>query len=115
MKRPFLAVLLLQFLAVGAVESHAQTATGADTIVLEIAGLDSETRDAIVRRTHESPDSRVVFACVPAGILVVEATDGATRQVLAQRAAGMLGGRPSTVTNLSRAQAEERCAQTRRP
>lgn len=43
------------------------------TYSMRIANLTSEERDAIVSDLSKGSDARVVFACVPAGIMVFEA------------------------------------------
>jgi hypothetical protein len=44
------------------------------TITLRIDGFTSEERDAVNEQLTKRGDARIAFACVPAGIMVIEST-----------------------------------------
>lgn len=88
-----------------------------ERIVLQLDGLTSDHRDAMTRTLATSGEARIAFACVPAGILVLEGTDGTSRTRLEQRCRELVTERslvlrrsehPATI-----AQAEAACAQVR--
>jgi len=86
-------------------------------ITYQVEGLTSATRDEIVRELKRTGDMHLVFACVPAGIIVVEARSGATPTELEARSAAMLRSRSSATrirrTEQTLAQAEAACEQVR--
>ncbi|MBK8339693.1 MAG: hypothetical protein IPK99_06710 [Flavobacteriales bacterium] len=58
-----------------------------------ITGLTSATRDALAQDLALDGGFRIAFACVPAGILVVESTSGPMRQADTDRLLPMLQNR----------------------
>ncbi len=98
--------------------AHAQPRTPVPTqVTLQVDGLDSATRDALSRNTTlGSP--RVVFACVPAGILVFESVTNESRSQLETSVRNAMTSRAvnssrTRIINHSLAQAEAACAETR--
>ncbi|HRD51726.1 MAG TPA: hypothetical protein PKY96_03675 [Flavobacteriales bacterium] len=57
---------------------------------VRVAGLTSAQRDDLQRELKGRNDLKLVFACVPAGVLVFEPAIGETRQHAAQRIAPLL-------------------------
>lgn len=57
---------------------------------LRIAGLTSEDRDDLRTVLNGRDDLKLVFACVPAGVLVFEPAPGETKQHALQRARPLL-------------------------
>lgn len=73
-----LRILLLTICIAAAVGARAQSAgatSAVPRIALRVADLTEEERDAFSRDLHEQGDARIVFACVPAGVLVLEGTE----------------------------------------
>lgn len=88
------------------------------SITLKIKDLSSEERDALVRQLEKGGEARVAFACVPAGILVLEATtQGRTVDSLRLRAMpGLLASvAPARITeeHIALNEAEQRCSNAR--
>ncbi|MBL7951335.1 MAG: hypothetical protein JNM62_06405 [Flavobacteriales bacterium] len=112
--RSFWTMLVL---AIGATCIAQQRTPSREVMTLHVEGLTSATRDAITSDLHQAGDLRVVFACVPAGVIVLEARNGQnkaqieerTRILLSQRAAHL---RARTMDQ-SLAQAEAACEQAR--
>lgn len=95
-------------------------ASGTDDqrISLRIAGLTSEERDALTRELDGVPGARIAFACVPAGLIVLESTEsGRNADTLRLRAMpGLLRNvAPSRISedHISLRSAEELCAEAR--
>lgn len=69
---------------------HAQTTGPDELLIYHVNGLSSADRDALVHSLAEDPDLRVVFACVPAGLIAFKAaTEGQqarTEELLGQYA-----------------------------
>jgi len=62
-----------------------------ETIGLQITALTSAERDSVVSLTQASGDLQLVYACVPAGVLVLATdTPSGTREVLRSRAVAAL-------------------------
>ena len=71
-------ILLLTISFAAALGAHAQSAEASSAvprIALRITDLTEEERDAFTRDLHEQGNARIVFACVPAGVLVIEGTE----------------------------------------
>lgn len=88
------------------------------SITLQIKDLSTEERDALVRQLEKGGEARVAFACVPAGILVLEATaQGRTVDSLRLRAMpGLLASvSPARITeeHIALNEAEQRCSNAR--
>lgn len=99
-------------------ESRAQSATPpARQFAVQVQGLTSEDRDAVQAQLRGRQDVRLVYACVPAGILVFEGDANSTRLQAKQRALPLLqariAGKHSTDLDHGIAQAEAACAQLR--
>ncbi|MFN3876223.1 MAG: hypothetical protein ACK4L7_09980 [Flavobacteriales bacterium] len=87
------------------------------TYAVRVQGLKSEDRDALQRDLNDRADLRLVFACVPAGVLVFEGAPAETRQQARQRALPMLEakalqGRLEELAG-GRVEAEAACANAR--
>ena len=66
---------ILAFVAFGGIlNTHAQTT--APRVALRVQGLTSEERDQLSADLGRRGDLRISFACVPAGILILEPVDG---------------------------------------
>lgn len=98
--------------------THAQAQVTAPTqVTLQVDGLDSATRDALNRSTTPGRP-HVVFACVPAGILVFESTTNGSRSQLETSVRNAMTSRAINSNRIriidhSLAQAEAACAETR--
>jgi len=90
-------------------------------LVLRVEGLTSGQRDAIVRDLRTGDGARLVYACVPAGILVFAPEGEGTA---ASKSAGAIDGvlpvagrhlrrEDVTETRMTLAEAEAACAQAR--
>lgn len=104
-------------LGLGAACQAQQRTTSHEVVTLHVEGLTSATRDAITRDLGQADDVRVVFACVPAGIIVLEARNGQTKAQVEERSRTLLTSRstslrPRTVDQ-TLAQAEAACEQAR--
>lgn len=113
-----LAAMLSLAIPLASVQVQAQTmATDADRFTVRISGLTSTTRDAITRDADPNGSLRVVFACVPAGLLVFESTNSASHEHLREQALPLLRHRAEaaliTEVSLGLQQAEAECAQAR--
>ena len=93
------------------------TSDGANRLVLRVDGLTSATRDAVARDLNSGGQAHLVFACVPAGILVLEPSHTASRQQVRDLALSTIHQRAGAtlITELafSAEQAEAECAQVR--
>ena len=109
---------LLAFIALlGLAKIHAQSAEQ-PVIGLHVNDLTSGERDAIARDLADQGEMRVSFACVPAGILVLEPTgrstyttqrhDAVLHTVRLRIPAARISEEPLTMTD-----AEARCAEAR--
>ncbi|MCC6541371.1 MAG: hypothetical protein IT225_04045 [Flavobacteriales bacterium] len=88
-----------------------------ERITLHLAGLTSEVRDAMARELAINGEAHIAFACVPAGVIVIEGSSRMNGQQLEQRSRSILTDRSVRIqrTDLrgSIAQAEAACAQVR--
>ncbi|MFZ1688779.1 MAG: hypothetical protein WAU70_15230 [Flavobacteriales bacterium] len=110
------AFLCLLFL-LGGFAANAQTAAPT-SITLRIDGLSNDERDALNQQLVQRGDARIAFACIPAGIIVLQATDAdrstdslrlrALPGLLASVAPGRIHEEPGTVN-----EAELICANAR--
>jgi hypothetical protein len=98
---------------------NAQNApTGSAPLVLHVEGLTSGTRDAIVQDLTHDGEFRVSYACVPAGLIILEAvdpdrsTDSVRLRVLPRLLRNV---EPTRIRedHLTLEMAEERCAEAR--
>ena len=84
MPRPFLLLFLLAFFATN--QLRAQAPVG-----IRITALTSAERDALVQSTRDAGEMKVVYACVPAGIIVFTSnTESTSRQSLRTKAMAAL-------------------------
>lgn len=120
MKTPatFLRMLWLALVLTASIGSHAQQPdAGRARLTLQVDGLTSETRDALSHALERSGEARIAFACVPAGILVIEARQGQSKAQLETRSRDLLTQRSTALRSRSiehtLAQAEAACAQAR--
>lgn len=111
------ALWLLGIALGGAVAMAQQPAATPPRITMHVTDLTSADRDALARDLAISGGSRIAFACVPAGILVLEGHSGLDRSQLEQLGRRMLNDRSLTIQRAEQqgtiAQAEEACAQAR--
>jgi len=106
------------FLVIPWTGSHAQQLLpSTEHITVQLEGLDSATRDALVSDLRMNTDLRLVFACVPAGILVFESRTARNRSQLEDRSRTLLMGRANGSTprfiDQSLEQAETACSEVR--
>lgn len=84
MPRLFLLLFLLAFFATN--QLRAQAPVG-----IRISALTSAERDALVQSTHAAGEMNVVYACVPAGIIVFATNTGSgSRETLRTKAMAAL-------------------------
>lgn len=114
---PFLSLLIISLLCTH--RAHAQDAT---RIALRIDGLTCDERDALNRAFAQTGQAHIAFACVPAGVVILEPALG----VDAERSADSLRLHalptllrtvaPGRIAedHMTQEQAEELCAQARR-
>ena len=108
----FLAFLII----VGILHSYAQTA--AQRVALRVDGLTSEERDQLSSDLSHRGDLRISFACVPAGILILEPLDpdrsaDSVRAIAAAALIQRLPARRRSEVALSLNEAEELCSAAR--
>jgi hypothetical protein len=107
----------LAFIAiVGILPSQAQTT--AHRVALRVEGLTSEERDQLSTDLRQRGDLRISFACVPAGILILEpiSPDRSADSVRAMAAAALIHRLPvqrRSEVALSLDEAEELCSAAR--
>lgn len=97
---------------------QAQNTSGNETrLILKVTGLTSATRDAIASDLNTAGQARLAFACVPAGILILEPVNSGGRQQVRELTLPTIqqrvGSSQITELALSQQQAEEECAQVR--
>ena len=96
--------------------SYAQ-AQQPERLTLQLEGLTSDHRDAMARDLATSGEARIAFACVPAGIIVLEGAGGTSRSRLEERGRELVTGQSLVLRRSepqgSIAQAEVACAQVR--
>lgn len=69
-----ICAVLCIYLCVGQQAARAQQAP-ATSLTLRIDDLSNDERDALNQQLMQRGDARIAFACVPAGIVVLQATD----------------------------------------
>jgi hypothetical protein len=107
----------LAFIAVGGL-LHSQAQTTATRVALRVNGLTVEERDQLSTDLSQRGDLRISFACVPAGILILEpvSPDRSADSVRAMAAAALIRRLPAKRRNevaLSINEAEELCSAAR--
>lgn len=111
--RIFLALGLAFFALPGL---HAQS-TASTTLAVHVADLTSEERDAVAQALEASGEARMVFACVPAGVMVfAPKADRSTHTLRSQSLAALNARMPQQrihETTLSLADAEAACDEAR--
>ncbi len=84
---------------------------------IQVEGLTSDDRDALQRECDAHHDLRIVFACVPAGIIVIEDRNTTSIQETKQRAMPLMNARMSgkrvEIVDHDLAWAEQACAEMR--
>lgn len=100
----------------GILWSQAQTAPG--RVALRVDGLTSEERDLLSNDLRERGDLRISFACVPAGVLILEPVnqDRSADSVRALAATALIRHLPPsrrTEVPLSLSEAEALCSEAR--
>lgn len=110
-----LAILVLAIsYSTPTLKAQAQRPAG-DELVLLVKGLTSGTRDAIANDLRQSGEGKLAYACVPAGILVIEynASRGEARQGALSAAKRHVTAKDIQEQSIGRQEAEVRCAQAR--
>lgn len=98
---------------------HAQSPVAAETrVALRVDGLTSEERDQISSDLRQRGDLRISFACVPAGILILEpvSPDRSADSIRAMAATALIRRLPAqrrSEVALSLNEAEELCSAAR--
>lgn len=110
-------MVLFSAFSIGA---HAQVTTaGSATQAFRIQGITAEERDAIATELAISGQYRISFACVPAGILVIEPVDAAPAALSATHATNAIqarvGNKHVEPDPRSLGELESACANTRNP
>jgi hypothetical protein len=97
----------------GTAQGHAP----ATAYALRVEGLTSEDRDALKLQLKNQSDLQLIYACVPAGVLVFESGPGTPPETSRLRANALVRSRTAAtrITELPEglAGAEAACAQTR--
>ncbi len=111
------AILVMAF-ALSGVSLQAQYQAPSDAeMVLRVKGLSSSARDAIATELRDSGSAVLVYACVPAGILVIAPTAGSTIGEVRDEALTVAGRHAArkdiSDAGMDRQQAEQQCAQAR--
>ena len=108
---PIIAVALLHTMA------FAQGPSAQRDLVLHVRGLTSEMRDGLANDLQRDGHYRIAFACVPAGILLLEPTDATGRSDQQAELMPVVLRRidPSNIrsSNMPRRDAEAACAEAR--
>lgn len=95
----------------------AQQAVSHERVTMQVEGLTSATRDALAKDLKRTDEIRLVFACVPAGILVLESRTGHSRGQLEERGRTALTARNASLRTRTighdLAAAEMACEQAR--
>lgn len=112
------AITLALAILLGTAGLQAQSASPeTGRFAVRVSGLTSATRDAVARDLMAQGQARVVFACVPAGILVFESLNGSDHQHMRQAALPMLQQRAANATiteiPMSLREAEAECTEAR--
>jgi len=100
------------------IEAQGQSGSqGHRTYAVQVEGLTTQDRDALTRSLAAEPGLKLVFACVPAGLLVFEATEGGPRSMAKERSLPVMRARihAARITEVDHglSEAEEACAQQR--
>lgn len=111
------AAVFVSLLCLSHTPSQAQAPSGEDgPTIVRVNGLNASTRDAVVSELSRTSGMRLVYACVPAGILVFESDDRNVRQARMRSVSAVekhARAKDITVLPISRKEAEEQCAQAR--
>lgn len=113
---PRLCALLALVVMIGTRTSNAQA--NDPRVALRISSLTAEERDALSRDLTAGGRLRIAFACVPAGILILEpvAHDRTADSVRAMAASALIRHVPAerrSDVHLTQAEAEALCAEAR--
>jgi hypothetical protein len=114
-RKHFLWAMLLFISGILNAQDHSTTSSA---LVLHVDGLTSGTRDAIVQDLTHDGEFRVSYACVPAGLIILEAVDPdrSTDSVRLRALPRLLRNvEPTRIRedHLTLEMAEERCAEAR--
>ncbi|MEO8589021.1 MAG: hypothetical protein ABI432_06620 [Flavobacteriales bacterium] len=112
------AAMLSLAMLLGTSGVHAQSrSTDAARFTVHVSELTAATRDAVARDLTAGGNTRLVFSCVPAGLLVFESLNPASREQVRERALPLLQQRSGaaliTEIPIGLREAEAECAQTR--
>ncbi|MDQ3099987.1 MAG: hypothetical protein M3R08_01255 [Bacteroidota bacterium] len=114
--RPFLLVICSCVVFCGSLFAQAPAVQRSE-IVVTVEGLTSEVRDGVKRDLKSNGDLELIYACVPAGILVFQARQGVTpersRADLKPLLEHRIARNKISVATMDRNTAEERCAEAR--
>ena len=112
MRNTLLPRILILFITITGLAAATFAQSAGHTVTIQIADLTSEDRDGINRHLATRNDLRLVFACIPAGILVFETTDresGALQELLRHH----IPRDRAQFVPMDRESAENSCAQAR--
>ncbi len=116
LSRLFLLLICATASWAGALQAQSPAASRA-TMTVSVQDLTSELRDGIARDLQQSNELRLVYACVPAGIMVFEQQTQASREQMREILTPVLEHRIArqriSMETMDRNVAEERCAQVR--
>jgi len=110
------AVILASLLSLLSLAGFSQGPASGATTVVRVKNLDAATRDALTTELAQGAGPRVVYACVPAGILVFEQPGAAEATVRGRSLTALekhVRSKDITVLPMDRAAAEQQCAQAR--
>lgn len=111
------AVIIASLLCLLSLTASAQApASSASSTVVRVKGLDSATRDALSSDLARTAGPKLVYACVPAGILVFEEQGRPQEQVRSRSLSALeqhVRTKDITVLPMDRTTAEQQCAQAR--
>ncbi len=107
----------LAFISLG-ILLHGQQATNLSRVALRVDGLTSEERDLLSNDLRQHGDLRISFACVPAGILILEpiSADRSVDSVRAMAATALIRHLPAdrrSEVPLTLSEAEALCSTAR--
>lgn len=91
----FVLLALLLLPCAGAIAQ--QSAASPERVTLQVDGLTSATRDALTKDLQRNNEIRVVFACVPAGILVLESRSSHSKTQIEERGRTALTARNTSL------------------
>lgn len=105
--------IVVMLLTATAGRSQAQSnGTLTQRVVYHIEGITAEERDAIAQELAGTGEGRVAFACIPAGILVIE-HEAAHQEQAASTVRRNIGTKPATLDARGQVDLEAACMNER--